>query len=333
MKKIYFFVIILLVSGTIYSQDNHYTMFYKSPAMLNPANTGNFEGKWRLNSTFRQQGDLNLNPYSSLFFSFDMPVFYFNRLGSFGITALNNCTAGNTLNDKSIQFSTAHFVKISKASYLHMGFGFSLVNKSLASEGLTFPNQFDNSIGLFNPVFENNENFNSYNIWYFDMCLGAMWSRITEKISTQLGFALFHYNQPNIYFFDEDSKLKPRYQFHFYALYNVSSTIFVKPKFLYANQSAASELIIGSDIGLNILDKKLKKIYAGCFVRAGFNRNTDAVLFSLGFNFSKCSFNFSYDYSFVFNNTYSNDPTFEIAVFYTLPRLTVDKRAIQCEIF
>lgn len=317
-----------------FSQDNHYTMFYKTPIMLNPANTGNFDGKWRINSTFRNQGEISNSAYNSAFVSFDMPVFYFNRLGSFGLSASNNNSAGGTLVDKQFQLSTAHFVKITQNSYLHIGFSFSLVNKSLASEGLTFPNQFDNSIGMFNPSFENYENFSKYNIWYLDLSTGLMWSRFTEKNKTQIGFAMFHYNQPEVYFFNDETKLKARYQFHFYNKLNIGTKIYLKPKLLYSYQSAASEMLVGLNFGTYILDAKLKEIYTGLFTRTGINRNTDAALFSVGFIFDNCSLNFSYEYSLIFNKAnYCNDTTFEISFFYKLPRLTVDKRAIQCEIF
>jgi hypothetical protein len=36
-------------------QDIHFSQYYASPLSLNPANTGNYDGDWRLMNSYRQQ--------------------------------------------------------------------------------------------------------------------------------------------------------------------------------------------------------------------------------------------------------------------------------------
>lgn len=330
MKTTIFFIIFGLLASISFSQDTHFSMFYKAPIMLNPANTGNFEGKFRIISNYRKQGDFSTNPYSTNVFSFDAPIFYFNRLGSIGITILNDRTANRTLNTSELLVTTAHFIKISKYSYLHMGFGFAAVNKYIDQDYLTFPNQFDNSIGSFNPNLDNKEPFDSYNKWYADLSWGLMWSMITPEIKCQIGIAMFHYNKPTLDFISLNYKINPKYQTHLYLEKTFSNSIYIKPKFLYNYQNKASEMLIGSDVGIKFDTDFFKNIYIGSYFRGGINRISDAITINTGLSYKHFNFNFSYDYSV---NLLNNDTSFEVAIFYILPRLEVDKRAIQCEIF
>ena len=313
------------------SQDLHFSMFYKNPLLLNPANTGNFNGKWRLNTTYRKQGNSSTNPFSTNTLSFDMPIYYFNRIGSIGFSLISDRTADNTLCSNIFSFSTAHFIKISKNSYLHMGFGFSYANKIVDPNSLSFPNQFDNSTGKFNSNLDNRENMKSYKSSYIDLSWGLMWTRIKPKFKYQIGIAMFHYNKPYI-IFSLSSRLFPKYQFHAYFEKNVTKTFFLKPKILYTYENHATELLIGNEFGMNFKTNSLKKMYLGVFFRGGFVRNPSASIFFVGFLIKNFNLNFSYDYSFIKNN-YPKDMTFEISIFYTMPHLQIDKRAIQCEIF
>ncbi len=53
--KTLLFLFALIISGTIVAQDIHWTMFNMSPLTLNPANTGAFEGTFRIGGIYRDQ--------------------------------------------------------------------------------------------------------------------------------------------------------------------------------------------------------------------------------------------------------------------------------------
>lgn len=334
MKTTIYILLIILFVSSIQAQDTHFSMFYKSPVMLNPANTGNFDGKWRAVTNYRKQGDFVYNPYSTNVLTIDAPVFIWNKTGGLGITAVNDRTDDNTLNTSSIQVTTSQFIKLSQNSFLHTGFGFAVANKSINMNSLTFPSQFDNSTGFFNPNFQNNEKFQTYNKWYVDLSVGVMWSYVFSKTKFQIGAAMFHYNQPKLDFVSDELRLKPKYQIHAYLEKEISNNLFIKPRILYTTTSKASETLLGTDFGVNFENEFFKKIYLGIYCRGGIKRIFDATIFNLGFAYKHFNFNFNYDYAInVFSSENYNDMTFEIAVKYTFPRLTVNKRAIQCEIF
>jgi len=306
-------------------------MFYKTPLLLNPANTGNFDGNWRINSSYRKQGDFSTNPFSTNVLAFDMPLYIMKRIGSIGVSVINDRTADNTLSSNKISLYTAHFIKTSTNSYLHMGFGFSLANKNIAQNSLSFPNQFDNSTGTFNPNIDNGENLKTYNDWYIDLSWGIMWTKIKTNFKYQLGVAMFHYNRPYLNF-AQISRINPKYQFHGYFEKNIKSNLFIKPKLLYSFQSNARELILGNELGIKFKNESFKQLYFGTFFRGGFVRNPDALIFNLGFLINNFNFNFSYDYSFI-TSQFPKDVTFELSIFFIMPNLQIDERAIQCEIF
>ncbi len=330
-KKLYISLLLIFSFFFVKAQDIHFSMFYKTPLLLNPANTGNFNGKWRINSSYRKQGDFISNPFSTNILSFDMPVYYFKRIGSIGFSIINDRTADNTLNSNIFSFSTAHFIKISDYSYLHMGFSFALANKIISPNSLSFPNQFDNSIGKFNPNLNNAENLKTYKASYIDLSWGFMWTKILPKLKFQLGIAMFHYNKPYITF-ALSSRLFPKYQFHAYFEKNITKKFFLKPKILYSYENHATELLIGNEFGMTFNNNSLKKLYTGIFFRGGFVRNPSATIFSIGFLIKNFNLNFSYDYSFL-KKEFPKDATLEISIFYTMPHLQIEKRAIQCEIF
>ncbi len=333
MKKNLYLISILLfaIIPEILSQDVHFSMFYRTPILLNPANTGNFNGLWRINTTYRKQGDFTTNPYSSNVLTFDMPVYYFQRIGSIGISLMNDRTANRTLNTSFANLSTAHFVRISKFSYLHLGFSFAITCKSINYNNLTFPNQFDNSTGTFNLLLDNKENFDRYSSVYLDLAWGAMWSRITGNFDSQIGVAMFHYNQPKLRYFSESSKIKPKFQVHSYFRKKLNKTLFVKPKFLFTFTGKANELLIGGDFTAVTTSKTVKNLYAGTYLRTGLDRNTDALIFLAGLTYNNFKFTFSYDYTGQ-TNIYSDDLTFEISIFYIMPKLNPQNKSIQCEI-
>lgn len=332
MRKIITFIILFFLTSTfLMSQDIHFSMFYKTPLLLNPANTGNFNGNWRINSTYRKQGDFVLNPFSTNVIAFDIPIYYFKLISSIGFSAVNDRTADNTLSSNIFSIYTAHFIKISSKSYLHMGFGFGFADKSIAPNSLSFPNQFDNSSGIFNPNLDNVEILKNYHDWYLDLSWGLMFTRISEKLKSQIGIAMFHYNKPTLDF-SSISHLSPKYQLHGYFEKTITKNLFIKPKFLFSYENNARELLVGNEFGLNFNNISFKTIYLGAFFRGGFVRNPDAFIINLGFDIKNFNINFSYDYSFISTN-YAKDLTFEIAVLYILPHLQIDKRAIQCDIF
>ncbi|NJK86634.1 MAG: type IX secretion system membrane protein PorP/SprF [Bacteroidales bacterium] len=61
------------------AQDIHFSGYQASPLFINAANTGNFEGNWRLAGTYRDQWRALSNPFTTAGISFDKRISFITR--------------------------------------------------------------------------------------------------------------------------------------------------------------------------------------------------------------------------------------------------------------
>ena len=72
INKIALFVYFSLMIKVGYSQDIHFSQNHLTPLLLNPANTGNYIGNWRLSNIMRTQWKQFSDPgYQTIAFGYD----------------------------------------------------------------------------------------------------------------------------------------------------------------------------------------------------------------------------------------------------------------------
>jgi len=319
----------------IYSQDVHFSNFYNAPLIINPANTGNYIGNWRLIGNYRSQGNSGNDEYKTTSLAFDMPIYYYRQMGSVGIIFINDNSASNTLSANKVYLSLAHFIKISSKSYLHMGFQFGFVHKSYSLSNLSFPDQFDMTSGYFNPDMPTQEIGEKQNSGYLDLNWGLIWSRKAGRFNSEIGVAMFHYNKPNENFTNIANSLPPRYLMHSFFEINFNNRLYVKPKLLYTYQNKNNELLLGQDLGYRFKNSNsLKDINIGVFYRGGFDRNLDAIITKVGLQYKSLNFALCYDFEIPKQSisTYAKS-AFELSLYYTRPSTSLKNRTIPCETF
>lgn len=332
MKNTLLFIYSLFIFHFSFSQDIHFSQFYDNPVIINPANTGNFSGNWRFISNFRNQTNSVNSPYKTTTLTFEHPVYYYTEKASVGLIYINDFASDNTLITNKIYLSTAYFRKISRKSYLHLGFQFGYVHKKYSMENLSFPDQFDMGTGLFNPNSQTSEYLENQKKSYLDLNWGLMWSRVTDILKIETGISMFHYNLPNESFFENSQNLPVKFNLHGYLIYTFENDIFLSPKMLYSIQKKASELLIGSDIGYNFENNT--KVFAGTYFRGGFFRNSDAFIARFGLLYKNFEYSFNYDLELYSkrNNSFSKT-AFELVIKYIRPLTEIKKTTIPCEIF
>jgi type IX secretion system PorP/SprF family membrane protein len=336
LKKIISFVTFIIINiSFIYAQDIHFSNFYNAPLILNPANTGNYIGNWRLIGNYRKQGNSTSDDYKTTTIAFDMPIYYYRQMGSIGVIFINDNSASNTLSVNKVFLSIAQFIKISSKSYLHMGFQFGYVNKKYSLSNLSYPDQFDMTKGYFNPDMPTQEIGEKQSIGYLDLNWGLIWSRKSGKFNSEIGVAMFHYNTPAESFTSFDNQLPARYLSHAYFEINFQNKLYLKPKLLYTYQNKVSELLLGSDLGLRFNNTSpIKDINLGIFYRGGFNKNLDDVIAKAGFHYQSFNFEISYDFE-IPNQTISafTKNAVELSLQYTRPSTSLKNKTIPCETF
>jgi len=302
---------------------------------LNPANTGNYSGNWRAMSNYRQQGDNITNSYTTASLAYDRPIYIFSEKASVGLIYIYDNSADNTLLANKMYLSAGYFQRISQKSYIHIGLQAGFVHKYLNLNNLTLPDQFDMTTGYFSPQIQTQEYFEKQSLYYIDLNWGLIWSRKAQNLSTELGIAMFHYNQPEEVFLENKVQLNPRYQVHGLAKKRFLGNFYLKPQVLFTFNSRANEFIIGSDVGLTLNENKaFNDFHIGVHFRAGYNRNSDALIFITGFNYSSFDFAIAYDLGISgqkISNFTSN--AFEISVIFTRPETKIRERTIPCDIF
>jgi len=319
----------------LYGQDIHFSNFYNTPLIINPANTGNYIGNWRIISNYRDQGGSDYGEYKTSTVAFDMPIYYYKQMGSIGLILINDNSADNTLLVNKAFLSIAHFIKVSSKSYLHMGFQLGVVHKKFSLNDLSFPDQYDMSTGHYNPDLPTMEITENQNLTYLDLNWGLIWSRKSSKFNSEIGISMFHYNTPNENFTTFTSELPARYLSHAYLKINFKNNLYLKPKFLYTYQNAVSELLLGQDVGIHFKnDCPVNDFNIGLFYRGVFAKNMDGIVAKAGFQYKSINLGICYDFE-IANQTSGSyaKSSFEISLQYTRPDTNLKNRTIPCETF
>src|SRR6267378_6675680 len=123
----YVFGLCVLLALNSSAQDIHFSQFYASPLSLSPANTGNFNGDWRIMGNYRTQWKEVTKPYVTNSIGFDRQFYLFNEKFSGGLFLINDKSGGN-LNVMKICGSGAYHRKIAR-NELHAGIQLGYVSK------------------------------------------------------------------------------------------------------------------------------------------------------------------------------------------------------------
>ena len=76
MKRLIFILFIIAIGFTATGQGIHFSQWYETPLLLNPANAGSYFGDYRANVNYRNQWATVGNSYKTIFASFDLGHFF-----------------------------------------------------------------------------------------------------------------------------------------------------------------------------------------------------------------------------------------------------------------
>ncbi len=332
-NKIYIYlIIILIVSATnLFAQDIHFSQFYASPLSLNPANTGNYDGDWRIMNNYRNQWRSLSIPFRTISIGFDGQLRIHAEKFSGGIYVLNDKSgpAGLTVNKLFLSFA---WHKTINGHNFHTGIQGGMVFKSFSMGPLTFPNQFDMTTGYFNnqlPLNENNANLNDN---YPDLNFGVGWNKRLRFFEPELGISFFHLTMPKETFLGNNNRLPIRTAFN--AGLNIPiKNWFVHPMALYMRQTRATDLLGGLEFGFNIPKAKvIKQIFAGYFFRNDFSTAFDASIAVIGLQFKQLRLGFSYDVnSSPLKVATNHRGAFEVSLIYISKSTIPQKITLPCD--
>lgn len=319
----------LIVKG----QDLHFSLADYSPLTLNAGETGAFDGDWRVTGNYRQQWKSIGQPFQTIAAAYDQQIYVLPGQFSAGLVIVNDQSGVIDLVNNRVYLSIgyAHNTPLwSFSAGIQPGF----VMKSYNLNGTSFPEQYNNNIGQFDPSMTLSETNLSNQTSYFDLNAGLVAERKLESGSLKGGFSVQHINSPDVSFFDDKDKLAQRFNSYVKWSHNFESDIFIRPMILVSTIRKAQELLVGGDVGIYVSDSPngVKEISMGIDVRNGFNRNADAYILSLGLGIKNFKAALAYDVNYSNLDEATNSRgAIELSVIYISPSTAIKRIIIPCD--
>ncbi len=289
---------------TSFAQDIHFSQYYATPLVTNPANTGNIDGTFRIAGIYRNQWLSVIpggTPYSTMGASFDMPILKgkigYDQMGV-GLSVVNDRSAAGALTNLSVMASFAYHKVLDSYNRHSLGLGIQggIVQKRLDYSKLLFENQFvDTQVG-FDPSSFNGEGGAGNSMLYADLQVGILWrSRLSKFVSVYGGIAAAHLHRPKEEFLstnDEINRLGIRYTANFGGELKLSTKMSILPSVLFMYQSSVFQVNGGAAFAINI--DKDNTFYVGPWLR-GTGNNVDAFVIMAAYEMYGARVGVSYD--------------------------------------
>ncbi|NUO00069.1 MAG: PorP/SprF family type IX secretion system membrane protein [Saprospiraceae bacterium] len=197
----------LLVSGSAFSQDLHFSQFHNAPLNLNPGLTGVFSGDLRFGANYREQWASVPVPYLTFSAAFDQKIYTPVTPGgllSWGMVFNYDRAGDGQLSWSQIGGSASYIQQLAEEQYLSAGVQIKGGQRAFDVARFTFDDQFNGD--LFDPTQSTQESFSKTSTGYFDFAAGANWFFKDEDSRTQLyaGVGFAHLNQPKVGFRNDD---------------------------------------------------------------------------------------------------------------------------------
>jgi len=323
--KILVTFLMIISTFVIKGQDIHFSQYFNSPLSLNPSQTGDFEGNWRIAGNTRDQWRALNYAYTTSLASYDRQLFFGRHHFAVGGYLIHDRSGNALLNTNDVFFSGAYHKTINNHN-LSAGIQVGYVMKKV--DQFSLPEDYNQATGQFDLKLNPGEHLS-----YLDVNLGVGWKRKINKYEPEAGLAFFHINHPKESFFnDESSRLPIRSVLYGSVKTELSSTLYVKPGFMLYALRGSRDVMVGSQAGFNIPGNlfNVKEIYGGLYLRT--TSPTDALMAMLGVQVRSIQVNISYDINVSPLKSYTNSRgAFEISFIYTSITTIIKTFTIPCE--
>lgn len=328
MKKYILFVAALVFCSFASAQTYHFSQFYSTPLLINPAATGLTAGPYRLASNYRSQWNASGSPYTTFTFSGDAHVMKDkladgNTLG-LGLVFLNDKTMDGVVQTNQLALSAGYHISLDADNIQSIGLGFqgTYNERRIDFSRLQFENQYGN--GGYDPSLPIGESFDAGKKYYVDMNLGAMYSFALEDRSLFAGLAAYNLLKKKDDYLTEQFKAPPLFS----AIAGGDIDVGVNNSFYfsgnYRQQGNTRELTLGMAYGVFLDGEGYNALKLGLW-----HRINDALIPYAGYTYKGLQVGCSFDYTVSGAKTSSQiRNTFEISLLYLAPDESELKRWI-----
>lgn len=287
--------------GAASGQDVHFSQFYESTILRNPALTAIFADDYKVSLQYRTQWSSISKPFVTGQVSFEtkIPVnaegsdffsagllAYYDKAGSIDMKTLSvypSVSFNKSLGDKN-------------NSVLSVGFTGGYLQRSFDPSKMTVNNQYQN--GSFDPYASTNENITTSKVSYWDVGAGVSFSSGAGEYSQAsyfLGVSGYHFSRPQTSFYNNDLiRLEMRWNGTAGLTYRMNEKWGFLMQGNYTVQGSYSEIIAGGLLNYKKPNERqsdpLFIFYVGAFYRVN-----DAVIPVIKMDYMRYSFGLSYD--------------------------------------
>jgi len=328
MKKYLLLIIGFAVSVIAKSQATHFSQFYSTPLLINPASTGLTPGPYRLAGNYRSQWNAGGSPYTTMTFSGDAQILSGrlaegNILGA-GLAFVNDKTMDGAVQMNGLTVSGAYHISLSEepSQTISLGFQGTYNEKKIDFTRLQFENQFSN--GGYDPSAPVGEGLQSGKKQYFDINAGAMYSFSLEDRSMFAGISMYNILKKQENYLTEEFKTPPLFS----AIAGGDIDVGFNNSFYfsgnYRKQGNSNELTLGMAYGFFLDGEGFSALRLGLW-----HRLKDAIIPYAGLTYKGLQLGASFDYTVSSAKTGSQiRNTFEISLVYLAEDKTELKRMI-----
>ncbi|MFI5132295.1 MAG: PorP/SprF family type IX secretion system membrane protein [Chitinophagales bacterium] len=330
LRNIFFTLSAILIADSLAAQDPSFSQFFSSPLNVNPALTGNVNGKWRVMSNLRKQWITPATPYTTGTISADSKIFQNMpanemdekfRIGVGGMMMFDEAMAG-ALKSNYASFNVSGNIRLgsgydyasnSEAAEHRFGVGLGIIygDKRIDQSKLNFEDQFTGR--GFDTNLPTGESGLSNMKPYLSTSAGVLYSYLSTNTVFELGAAAFHFNKPKQTFLDDPNQfLATRYVVHANFETFLTQQVFLNSNAVYQSQSGASYFSIGGALGYYVLtsDEKDMVLNAGCWYWSN-----NAVIPYFGFSYGNYQIGLTYDITASkLTQSARKAPTFELCL-------------------
>jgi type IX secretion system PorP/SprF family membrane protein len=288
----------------ISAQDLHFSQYYYTPLVINPAQTGLFNGKVRGSAIYRDQWT-SLAPFKTYGLSIDAGIMERKLNSAFigvGLNVYQDEAGDSKLSTTQVNLSLSSIISVNNENSISAGIQGGLVQKKINKGDLQWGTQYDGE-GYASTI-PSGESVVFENSMVGDFSLGLAWSygekaRNTSSnngIRATVGFAAHHLNAPRQAF--DSERLHRNFVTHARMSIGIPGTpLALNPSLLYMQQGPLKEINAGGLIRYMIIEEsrytgyvKETAIFLGAHYRVG-----DAIVPTFVFEYANYALGISYD--------------------------------------
>ncbi|HCQ30482.1 MAG TPA: hypothetical protein DIU39_09360 [Flavobacteriales bacterium] len=335
MKKVLLIFAIIIATCKLNAQDLHFTQFYMTPVLLNPANAGaEYDLRGLIN--YRSQWKSVTAPFVSTAAAFDMRLTEASPrkkkgFWAAGIYLYNDKSGDSKFTENKGSLNAAYHLYLNENMTLGAGFQAGYIQRSINMSGLQWGSQYNGLIYDANlPSMEaNNGKLTQGGL---DFGSGLNWTyKKNERYSTgnnqmliNAGIGFQHISKPDVSYQNYiNDELFYRWIGHVTGFIGIpNSNYTVAPGILFMKQGPNTELMFGSNFIYKFKEssKYTGNLKGGSFGLGAFFRNKDAIALTALLEIANYTIGFSYDYNTSKLSDYSNgNGGFEISFRYVHP--------------